>query len=182
MYHFLQKLIRLLRPSHAKSGQWKLSAKGPPFIFYLFYVTYKTGRDQRIFPFNLFSALCEILFENFLSSQKSPRFEFFATEGTLKNLEGSTVSFFGTMRLFRRFFQKFSKFYFDPSRETVIFQSYRAWKAHFGCLESVFKAFHEYVLSIFRKLCASWALDIAPTLDVPVLFKYSKMALRLFKI
>ena len=77
MYHFLQKLIRLLRPSQAKSGQWKLSAKGPPFIFYLFYVTYKTGRDQRIFPFNLFSALCEILFENFLSSQKSPRFEFF---------------------------------------------------------------------------------------------------------
>ena len=52
----------------------------------------------------------------------------------------------------------------------MIFQSYRAWKAHFGCLESVFKAFHEYVLSIFRKLCASWALDIAPTLDVPVLF------------
>ena len=51
----------------------------------------------------------------------------------------------------------------------MIFQSYRAWKAHFGCLESVSKAFHEYVLSIFRKLYASWALDIAPTLDVPVL-------------
>ena len=67
-------------------------------------------------------------------------------------------------------FKKILKFYFVPSRETVIFQSYRAWKAHFGCLESVFKPFHEYVLSIFRKLCASWALDIAPTLDVPVLF------------
>ena len=38
-----------------------------------------------------------------------------------------------------------------------------------GWLESVFKTSHEYVLSIFRKLCASWALDIAPTLDVPVL-------------
>ena len=65
------------------------------------------------------------------------------------------------------------KFYFVPSREPVIFQSYRAWKSHFGCLESVFKAFHEYVLSIFRKLCASWALDIAPTLDVPVLLGFS---------
>ena len=77
------------------------------------------------------------------------------------------------MRHFRSFFQKkISKKFsnFVPSRETVIFQSYRVWKAHFGCLESVFKAFHEYVLSIFRKLCASWALDIAPTLDVPVLF------------
>ena len=70
----------------------------------------------------------------------------------------------------KKFFKKIFKFYFVPSRETVIFQSYRAWKAHFGCLQSVFKAFHEYVLSIFRKLCASWALDIAPTLDVPVLF------------
>ena len=82
------------------------------------------------------------------------------------------------MRNFRSFFQKkffkkIFKFYLVPSRETVIFQSYRAWKAHFGCLESVFKAFHEYVLSIFRKLCASWALDIAPTLDVPVLFSLS---------
>ena len=75
------------------------------------------------------------------------------------------------MRHFRSFFKKIFKFYFVPSRETVIFQSYRAWKAHFGCLESVFKAFHEYVLSIFRKPCASWALDIAPTLDVPVLFR-----------
>ena len=72
----------------------------------------------------------------------------------------------------KKFFKKIFKFYFVPSRETVIFQSYRAWKAHFGCLESVFKAFHEYVLSIFRKLCASWALDIAPNLDVPVLFQF----------
>ena len=28
----------------AKSGQCKLTAKGPPFIFYFFKVTYKTGR------------------------------------------------------------------------------------------------------------------------------------------
>ena len=52
------------KTTQAKSGQWKLSAKGPPFIFYLFYVTYKTGRDKRVPPFNFFSALCEI-FSNF---------------------------------------------------------------------------------------------------------------------
>ena len=74
MYHFLQKLIRLLRPSQANGN---LVQRVPPFIFYLFYVTYKTGRDQRVPPFNFFSALCEIFFENFLRSQKSPPFEFF---------------------------------------------------------------------------------------------------------
>ena len=56
---------------------------------------------------------------------------------------------------FRKNFQNF--FCFQSGK--VIFQSYRAWKAHFGCLESVFKAFHENILGIFRKLCAFWALD-----------------------
>ena len=51
MYHFLQKLIRLLRPSQANGN---LVQRVPPFIFYLFYVTYKTGRDQRVPPFNFF--------------------------------------------------------------------------------------------------------------------------------
>ena len=69
MYHFLQKLIRLLRPSQANGN---LVQRVPPFIFYLFYVTYKTGRDQRVPSFNFFSPLCEIFFENFLRSQKSP--------------------------------------------------------------------------------------------------------------
>ena len=50
-----QKLLKLLRPK-AKSGQRKLSAKGPPFIFYYFKETYKTGRAQRV-PFGFFSAL-----------------------------------------------------------------------------------------------------------------------------
>ena len=61
------------------------------------------------------------------------------------------------MRRFRSFFskkifqKKFQIFFCFQSRK-VIFQSYRAWKAHFGCLESVFKASHEYILGIFRKL------------------------------
>ena len=90
------------------------------------------------------------------------------------NPKGSTLFIFRHYATFSKFFfKKIFKFYFVPSRETVIFQSYRAWKAHFGCLKSVFKAFHEYVLSIFRKLCTSWALDIAPTLDVPVLLTFT---------
>ena len=43
-------------------------------------------------------------------------------------------------------------------------------KGHFGCLETVFQAFHEYVLGIFKKLCAFRALDIAPILDIPSCF------------
>ena len=61
------------KTTQAKSGQWKLSAKGPPFHFYLFYVTYKTGRDQRVPPFNFVSALCEIFFRKFFKvSKESP--------------------------------------------------------------------------------------------------------------
>ena len=91
----------------------------------------------------------------------------------LMNPKGPPLFIFRHYATFSKFFQKkFSKkSQFFCSQSGKSFQSYRAWKAHFGCLESVFKAFHEYVLSIFRKLCAFWALDIAPTLDVPVLFQ-----------
>ena len=56
MYHFLQKLIkllRLLRPSPANANL-----------------------VQRVSPFNFFRH-CATFFENFLMSQKSPPFEFF---------------------------------------------------------------------------------------------------------
>ena len=146
----------------------------PPFIFYLFYVTYKTGRDQRVPPFNFFFGTVRNFFRKFFKvSKESPLqvFWYFVTECMLMNPKGSTLFIFRHYATFSKFFfKKIFKFYFVPSRETVIFQSYRAWKAHFGCLESVFKAFHEYILGIFRKLWAFWALDIAPTLDVPVLF------------
>ena len=171
------------KTTQAKSGQWKLSAKGPPFIFYLFYVTYKTGRDQRVPPFNFFFGTVRNFFRKFFKvSKESPLrvFWYFATECMLMNPKGSPLFIFRHYATFSKFFskknfQKIFKFHFVPSRETVIFQSYRAWKAHFGCLESVFKAFHEYVLSMFRKLCASWALDIAPTLDVPVLLVFEML-------
>ena len=81
----------------------------------------------------------------------------------------ATFSKFFSKKISKKNFQKNFQNFFCFQSGKVIFQSYRAWKAHFGCLESVFKTFHEYILGIFRKLWAFWALDIAPTLDVPVL-------------
>ena len=37
-------LTETTKTTEAKYGQGKLSPKGPPFIFYFFKVTYKTGR------------------------------------------------------------------------------------------------------------------------------------------
>ena len=62
MYHFLQKLISSLRPSSTNAN---LLQRVPPFVCYLFYLTYKTGRLQRVPPFSFFSALCDFFFENF---------------------------------------------------------------------------------------------------------------------
>ena len=178
MYRFLQKVIRLLSPSQANGN---LVQRVSPFIFYLFFVTYKIGKDQRVPPLIFFGTVRSFFRKYFKVSKDSPLqvFWYFATECKLMNPKGSPLFIFRHYATFSNFFskknfKKNSNFIF-PSRETVIFQSYRAWKAHFGCPESVFKAFHEYVLSIFRNLCASWALDIAPTLDVPVLFKLYEM-------
>ena len=62
MYHFLQKLISSLRPSSTIAN---LLQRVPPFVFYLFYVTYKTRRLERVPPFNFFSAQCKFFSENF---------------------------------------------------------------------------------------------------------------------
>ena len=58
----------------------------------------------------------------------------------------------------------FSKnFRFVSRWEKAVSESHQAWMAPFGCLETVFWAFHKYFLGIFQKLCAFWALDKAPT-------------------
>ena len=54
----------------AKSGQGKLSAKGPLFIFY-FFKSNLQNRTSLKGPLD-FSALCEFFSKNFLMSQKSP--------------------------------------------------------------------------------------------------------------
>ena len=113
-YHFLQKLIRLLRPSQANGN---LVQRVPPFIFYLFYVTYKTGRDQRVPPFNFFSALCEIFSKIFQGLKRVPPSSFLIFCNRMYVNESQRVP---------PFHFSIFKFYFVPSRETVIFQSYRA--------------------------------------------------------
>ena len=86
---------------------------------------------------------------------------------------------FCTLRHFRKKkYEVLSIIFLFPVEEKVISQSYRAWKAHFWCLETVFKAFHEYELGIFKTLCAFWALGIASTLDAPVLFYTKRYSLQ----
>ena len=62
--------------TQASSINANLLQRVPSFVFYLFYVTYKTGRLQRVPPFNSFSALCEFFFRKFLIFQKSLPFGF----------------------------------------------------------------------------------------------------------
>ena len=62
--------------AQATSTNANLLQRVPPFVFHLFYVTYKTGRLQRVPPFNFFSALCEFFFRKFLIFQKSSPFGF----------------------------------------------------------------------------------------------------------
>ena len=73
MYHFLQKLISSLRPSSTNANllQWV-----PPFVFYLFYVTYKTARLQRVPPFNFFRHCANFFSETFLCLKRVPPSDF----------------------------------------------------------------------------------------------------------
>ena len=74
MYHFLQKLISSLRPSSTNAN---LLQRVPPFVFYLFYVTYKTGRLQRVPPFNFFFDTVRIFFSKIFNFSKESPFGFF---------------------------------------------------------------------------------------------------------
>ena len=103
MYHFLQKLISSLRPSSTNAN---VLQRVSPFVFYLFYVTYKTGRLQRVPPFNFFRHCANFVSKIFSFSKETPLriFLYFATESMLMNPKGPPFSFFGTMRRFRSFF------------------------------------------------------------------------------
>ena len=59
--------------TQAKSGQWKLSAKGPPFHFLPFLRNLQNRKRPKGPPFNFFSALCEFFFSKiFTASKESP--------------------------------------------------------------------------------------------------------------
>ena len=123
MYHFLQKLISSLRPSSTNAN---LLQKVPLFVFHLFYVTYKTGRLQRVPPFNLFSALCEFFFRKFLMSQKSPPSDFliFCNRKYVNESQRVPLFIFWHYATFSKFFpkkkfqknfsEKFSKIFLFP--------------------------------------------------------------------
>ena len=72
-------------------------------------------------------------------------------------------TFFGTMRHFPKLF------FFVPSWGKSAFQVLSSMKGTLWVSRNCFLRVHQYVLGIFWKLCAFWALDIAPTLDVLVL-------------
>ena len=121
MYHFLQKLIRLLRPSQANGN---LMQRVPPFIFYLFYVTYKTGRDQRVPPFNFFRHCAKFLSKIFLRSQKSPPSSFLIFCKRMYVNKARRVppfTFFGTMRHFLKA-KKFKNFNFFFKKSFALFE------------------------------------------------------------
>ena len=110
MYHFLQKLIRLLRPSQAKGN---LVQRVPPVIFYLFYVTYKTGRDQRVPLSIFFSSLCENFFRKFFKVSKESPLQVFLIFCNRKYVNESQrvplFHFSALCDIFEVFLKKFSK-------------------------------------------------------------------------
>ena len=57
MYHFFTETDKT---TQAKSGQWKLSAKGPPFHFLPFLRNLQNRKRPKGPLFQFLSALCEI--------------------------------------------------------------------------------------------------------------------------
>ena len=124
MYHFLQKLISSLRPSSTNAN---LLQRVPPFVFYLFYVTYKTGRLQRVPPFIFFCTVQRVPPSDFLifcnrkyvnESQRVPPFHFSALCDVFK--------VFFKKKFFKKNFRKNFQNFFCFQSGKVIFQSYRA--------------------------------------------------------
>ena len=124
MYHFLQKLISSLRPSSTNAN---LLQRVPPFVFYLFYVTYKTGRLQRVPPFNFFRHCANFFFENFQFFKRVPPSDFliFCNRKYVNESQRVPLFIFRHYATFSKFFQKFFskknfknfKIFFVSSRE-----------------------------------------------------------------
>ena len=89
--------------------------KGSPlFVFYLFYVTYKTGRLQRV-PLSIFFRHCANFFRKFLMSQKIPPSHFLIFCDRNYVNESQRVPHFHFLALcdvFEVFFKKNSKKFF----------------------------------------------------------------------
>ena len=124
MYHFLQKLISSLRPSSTNAN---LLQRVPPFVFYLFYVTYKTGSLQRVPLFNFFRHCANFFFENFQFFKRVPPSDFlifcnrkYVNESQRVPLfifrHYATFSKFFSKIFFKKIFKKIFKNFFVSSR------------------------------------------------------------------
>ena len=159
----------------------ELLQRVPPFVYSIFNVRYKTGRDYRVPPLNFFRH-CATFFRIFFCGQTVPPSSFFdilqQTEVS-KSPKGPPSLVFGTVRLFRNshfsFFRKFfqkkfriflSSIFFDILQQTGFSKS---WKGP--------PPFYK-----FKNLALFWALDIAPTLDVPVLFCRNMMVFDIWTV
>ena len=123
--------------TQAKFHQCKLTAKGPPFVFYLFYVTYKTGRLQRFPPFNFFSALCDFFFENFQFFKRVPPSDFLIFCNKKYVNESQRVHpfhFSALCDVFKVFFQKKFKFFFQKN---FLFFLFPVGKSDFPVISSM---------------------------------------------
>ena len=93
----------------------------PPFVYSLFSVRYKTGRDYRVPPLHFFSALCDFFSKTFLSL-KGPPFKFFEilqqTEVS-KSPKGPPFLVFGTVRLFQNSYFSFVRKFFQFLQRVV---------------------------------------------------------------
>ena len=79
----------------------ELLQRVPPFVYSIFNVRYKTGRNYRVPPLNFFRH-CATFFSNFLLSPNGPPSSFLIFCSKLKFQKTQRVSpfkFFGTMRL-----------------------------------------------------------------------------------
>ena len=103
----------------------ELLQRVPPFVYSIFNVRYKTGRDYRVPPLNFFR-YCATFFRIFFCRQTVPpsSFSIFCSKLVSKSPKGPPSLVFGTVRLFqnshfsffRKFFQKnFRIFLLSPS-------------------------------------------------------------------
>ena len=103
----------------------ELLQRVPPFVYSIFNVRYKTGRNYRVPPLNFFRH-CATFFRIFFCRQTVPLqvFWYFAANWSSKKPKGSPLSSFSALwdfqnshfSFFRKFFQKnFRIFLLSPS-------------------------------------------------------------------
>ena len=122
------------KTTQVKSGQWKLSAKGPPFHFSPFLRNLQNRKRPKGPPFQFcFGTVRNFFRKIFKVSKESPLRVFLIFCNRMYVNESQRVPLFifrhyatFSKFFFKKNFKKIFKFYFVPSRETVIFQSYRA--------------------------------------------------------